>query len=202
VSFLAAITIVTGLLAMGDRGQRSGFLAAANTVLIPTAAAAADTDPIFDTAAPLDRQRWTGIVIHHSGQPAGDIESLTRLHESYGYSAGLGYHFVIGNGNGLGDGVIHVGNRWNQQLPGAHTAGPTGAAHNQHSIGICLIGNGDRRPFTPQQMAQLVSLVRRLQRELDIPAQRVWLHREIAPGLTDSPGRLFAAGEMREQLAN
>src|SRR5207249_11104331 len=128
----------TGLLALRDRlwisGPDAGFLLT-NLETVgekPTAAG----DPIFQLKSPLDRQRWTGIVIHHLGEPAGDADSVTRKHLSYGYK-GLGYHFLIGNGNGLGDGVVHVGYRWNEQLPGAHVLGPAGTAHNQHSIGIC-----------------------------------------------------------------
>jgi hypothetical protein len=121
-----------------------------------------------------------------------------RQHLGYGYQ-GLGYHFLIGNGNGLGDGVVHVGYRWNLQLPGAHTTGPQMDWHNQRSIGVCLIGNGDRRPFTPRQIQNLTVLVEQLQRELDIPADRVSLHRDVAPGIS-SPGRFFPEGKLREAL--
>lgn len=194
LSFLVATTAVTALLALGDERVQWGFLAT-NTSLLD---APPDVDPIFRLHAPLDRQRWTGIVIHHSGEPAGDAQLIHRLHLGLGYH-GLGHHFLIGNGNGLGDGVVHVGYRWNEQLPGAHTAGPRGDYHNQHSVGICLIGNGDRRPFTERQMTQLISLVRRLQRQLDIPAGAVSLHREVAAGVR-SPGRFFPAAAFEEQL--
>lgn len=193
-SFLAAMTLVTGILAMGDDTNRSGFLATSVArVGDPTA-----RDPIFDTETPLDRQRWTGIVIHHLGEPAGDAESINRLHLGYGYQ-GLGYHFLIGNGNGLGDGVVHIGYRWNEQLPGAHAVGPDADVHNQSSIAICLVGNGNRRPFTDAQVDKLGHLVQRLQRELRIPARRVLLHQEIAEDV-DSPGRFFPAARFHEQL--
>lgn len=191
------MTLVTGILALGQSGSRSGFVAASVTTF-GGGQNADGLDAVFQIEAPLDRQRWDGIVIHHLGEPAGDAEYIHRLHTSYGYQ-GLGYHFVIGNGNGMGDGVIHVGYRWNEQLPGAHVMGPAGREHNQHSIGICLVGNGDRRAFTDNQLRQLVLLVRALQRELSIPADHVYLHRDLARG-TNSPGRMFPAAELREQL--
>ena len=192
--FIGAMTLGGGLLALGDAEVSSGFIAASPGWVSEMPAAA---DPISHTRVPAAPDQWTGILIHHSDQPAGDALSLHRRHLDMGL-AGLGYHFVIGNGNGMGDGVIHVGYRWTDQLAGAHAA--RGAdEHNLHSIGICLIGNGDRRPFTERQMRQLVNLVQRLQREHNIPANAVKLHREVAGGVT-SPGRFFAAGQLREQL--
>jgi hypothetical protein len=194
--FLASVTVVCGVLALADDGITGGFLTA-HTTLVSGSQSGSD-DPICNPPSPIDRTRWNGIVIHHSGQPAGDGESMHRLHLSYGYS-GLGYHFIIGNGNGLGDGVIHVGYRWSRQLPGVHTAGPLADQHNKRSIGICLIGNGDRRSFTPRQLEQLITLVQRLQRELDISAERVYLQSELGTGST-SPGQLFPAAQFREML--
>lgn len=189
------MTTVAGLLAMHDNQTSSGFLL--TSVEVVSRQPIAD-DPVFQTAQPLDRQRWTSIVIHDLGEPGGDAESINRQHLALGYQ-GLGYHFLIGNGNGLGDGVIHVGYRWNEQLPGAHVAGPDQAHYNQHAIGICLIGNGDRRPFTDRQMAQLVNLVQRLQQKLGIPAKNVYLHRDLN-AQTASPGRFFTAAQLHEQL--
>ena len=198
--FLGAMTLVAGLMAWNDRagvsGPGAGFLL--TNVQVVGDRSASQSDPVFQLKASLDRQRWTGIVIHDSGEPAGDADSITRKHLSYGYK-GLGYHFLIGNGNGLGDGTVQVGYRWNEQLPGAHVLGPAGTAHNQHSIGICLIGNGDRHEFTETQMTQLVNLVQRLQRELKIPARKVVMHRDLASS-TGSPGRHFAEAELRQQL--
>jgi hypothetical protein len=197
LSFLASMTLVTGLLVPGEGGLSGGRLIAAT---VGTVGGRAPADSILPRDVPLDRRRWEGIVIHHLGRPAGDAQSIHRLHQSYGYQ-GLGYHFLIGNGCGLGDGIIHVGYRWNEQQPGAHIART--AEHeqylNEHTIGICLIGNGDRRPFTDKQMRSLVSLVRRLQHDLDIPRSRVYQHCELAPGVSD-PGRFFAVARFEDQL--
>ena len=189
--------MVCGLLVAVQNGPaQTGFLLTS----VDTVGQQNTSDPIFQIAQPLDRHRWTGIVVHHLGEPAGDADSINRQHVSLGYQ-GLGYHFLIGNGNGLGDGVVHVGYRWNQQQPGAHVPGKTNLAahHNQHSIGICLVGNGDRRGFTDRQLAQLQTLIHRLQTELDIPSDNVLLHRDLVQQAT-SPGKFFPAAQFREQL--
>lgn len=164
----------------------------------------------------LDRQRWTAIVIHHSGSPAGDAASIERRHFDAGL-AGLGYHFVVGNGQGLDDGQVVVGYRWERQLPGAHVARwtraqvdpalawtapsasvPDADALNQHAIAICLVGNGERRSFTERQLRETVALVRALQAELGIRSEAIYLHSDVAPVV--GPGRFFPIGDFRRQL--
>ena len=155
ISFVGAMTLVVSMLWFGQSGNRnSGYIAGSIGPMD-----AATPDPIFDLGSvAVDRERWEGIIIHHLGQPAGDAERVHRLHQSYGYQ-GLGYHFLIGNGNGLGDGIVHVGYRWTDQLPGAHVARVARDADrlNERTIAICLIGNGDRRPFTPRQRENLAT---------------------------------------------
>jgi N-acetylmuramoyl-L-alanine amidase len=195
-AFIGAMTLVAGLLLLSDGGGMSGGLPL--TMNTGQLTSQTQKDPLFDTDAPLDHARWTGIVIHHLGEPAGDAESIHRRHQSMGFD-GLGYHFVIGNGNGMGDGTIEAGYRWLQQKPGAHVIGSAGRLHNHHSIGIVLIGNFDRREPTEAQMRSLTTLVRRLQRELSIPASAVVMHRDLVGGIT-SPGQFFPEAELREQL--
>ena len=193
--FALAIAAVTGGLALVKQSSpHAGFL----LTNIDTIGQAPQNDAILQTRTPLDRQRWNSIVIHHSGTPGGDAESLTREHVALGLK-GLGYHFVIGNGSGLGDGVVHVGYRWIDQLPGAHVSGPRQVEYNERSIAICLVGNGDKRPFTDRQKSQLVSLIQRLQAELNIPARNVYLHRDLSR-VTSSPGRFFPAAWLQDQL--
>lgn len=192
------MTAVGGLLMALDRapGAPAGALALVN---LDSQRDASGFDAIFDTKTPIVAGRWTGIVIHHSGGALGSPETLTQQHNARGFK-GLGYHFVISNGQGAPDGQVFVGYRWPEQLPGVHVAGSRAEQFNRQTIGICLIGDGERREFTPVQIARLAELVSALQRRLGIPDGQVALHRDIAP--TSSPGRLFPEATFRQLLAD
>ena len=160
--------------------------------------------------ASVERGRWTAIVIHDSRSPAGDLASIERRHVDAGL-AGLGFHFVIGNGQGLEDGKVAVGYRWERQLPGAHASAamrmprPTranpapmdAAALNRSAVSICLVGNGERRPFTDLQLREASALVRALQAELGISSADVFFHAELVAG---APSGHFPAAEFRAML--
>lgn len=212
--FAGAMTAVGGLLLLLDGAAPQPVMASMTTTsAIARGTRAVQPESVLPTGANLDRSRWRSIVIHHSGLPAGSGATIERHQQSAGLS-GLGYHFVIGNGHGMSDGEVQVGYRWTSQLAGAHVVqrprseaqgarrvalGPNGLADlNEHSIGICLIGNGDRTPFTPRQIREVISLVRALQRELGIPATEVYLHRDLAD--VSSPGERFPAAEFESRL--
>jgi hypothetical protein len=159
--------------------------------VIPLSAVDAPTrgiEAIYETQTPVSADRWGRIVIVHSGQRTGSARSLARLHRDLRYGS-MGYHFVIGNGQGAPDGRIEVGPRWAVQSDGLYV---------DDAVVICLIGNGDEAPPTRRQMEQLRRLITSLQARLDIPADRVRLHSELAP--TTSPGRFFQAGWLRQHL--
>ncbi len=197
LSLLAAMTGVGGLLlaVQGRPIVRSDGLTL--TPLVSTTSAVG-IDTIFKTRQPLERATWKAIVIHHSGSPAGSPASLEAEHRANG-SKGLGHHFVIGNGRGMEDAELHVGYRWLDQHPGHHALGSNADWFNRNAISICLVGNGDRQSFSPAQLARLRQLVTALRTNLQIPADRVYLHSDIAQ--TTSPGRLFPVSWLREQVA-
>ena len=63
--------------------------------------------------APVRPGRWQYIVIHHSGVDTGTVKAMDKYHREVRHMEnGLAYHFVIGNGSGMGDGEIAVGRRW------------------------------------------------------------------------------------------
>lgn len=135
------------------------------------------------------RQGWTHIVLHHSGTPQGNVRDMDRYHrERRRMANGLGYHFVIGNGNGMRDGEIGIGPRWRRQQDGGHLAS---AAQNRYSIGICLIGNFERSHPTARQMESLRALVRYLQQRSGIPRSQITTHTLINIRPTACPGRNF-----------
>lgn len=197
-SLVAAMTCVGGLLMVVDGGRGPGLDGLKLPPMIAPSAGPSSVEAVFSTRQSLDRERWLSIVVHHSGSPYGSPESISAAHRALNLR-GLGYHFVIGNGNGLGDGEIYAGFRWMDQLPGAHAAGDRAEWYNQHSIGICLVGDGNRRGFSGAQLQRLAQLVSALSRELDIPEDRIVLHSDIAS--TRDPGRYFPAAAFREQVA-
>ena len=170
-------------------------------------AAVASAPRITPRDAAVDHGRWRAIVIHDSGTPAGDLRSIERRHQQAGL-AGLGFHFVVGNGQGMDDGAVAVGPRWERQLAGAHAArgwrtpgGAPGAvsldaaALNQSAIAICLVGRADRRPFTDRQCREARALVRQLQEEFGIADDAVFLACELQGIGVESMGswQLFRA---------
>jgi len=199
--FGAAMTAAAGFLVVTGGGFRPVTVAA--TIVSGTGALVSSASTL-GPQVPVDHARWKSIVIHHSGTPAGSPDSIERIHRSWGY-ASLGYHFVIGNGFDFGDGAVARGPRWVRQEPGAHVrdrdngAQPDARWFNEHAIGICLVGNGERRSFTEAQLRSLVDLVTELQREFAIPDTQVFLHSDLAS--VASPGRFFPVAAFDSSLA-
>ena len=191
-SFAGAMTLVTGaLFVLG--GKDAGPMTGRSITPLVDVNTPQAMESVFTPAVEIEQGRWNAIVIHHTGEPSGSPASIDAGHREQGL-AGLGYHFVIGNGVQMGDGEVHAGFRWVDQLAGAHVAGPSGAEWNQNAIGIALVGNGDRRPFTDTQMNRLVALTSELARRLDIPSERIYLHTDLAA--VSSPGRYFEASSL------
>lgn len=140
-------------------------------------------------SAPVKPGRWKRIVIHHSGTLEGTIKGMNEYHLKERHMVnGLAYHFVIGNGRGLGDGMIYVGNRWRKQINGGHLASE---AQNATSLGICLVGNFDLRLPTPAQLNSLTALVRALQARCHLTDKAVVTHQQINVIHTRCPGKRF-----------
>lgn len=143
-------------------------------------------------------QRWRHIVIHHSGTTVGSAKGIDRYHrERRHMENGLAYHFVIGNGRGMGDGQIFVGNRWKRQLDGGHLGSE---ALNRTSLGICLIGDFQRDHPTRAQMQSLEALTEYLLHVTGLAPSNVTTHREIQPNHTECPGRYFSLTGFRAKL--
>jgi len=183
----AMLAVGTGLTVLNGGSPGAAVNGLSLTPLVRTTGASS-LESIFNTTADLDSERWTSIVIHDSGSPVGTPDSVKAEHRAMGLN-GLGYHFIVGNGAGMNAGAIHVGYLWLDQVPGAHVAGPEGNAYNNSSVGICLVGDGDRRAFDPTQLDSAAQLVAAIADRLGISADRILLHSELAQ--TSSPGRLF-----------
>jgi hypothetical protein len=196
-AFAVAMTSVGGLfwLLQGGPAPRLDGLALPAMV---AAAGPTSMEAVFQTRRPVEAGKWQAIVIHHSGSLYGTPASIEAEHRAMNLD-GLGFHFVIGNGAGLSDGEVHVGYRWMDQLPGAHVAGAKGDWYNRNSIGICVVGDGRRKGFTPEQISRLSQLVSSLCDRLNIPTDHVYLHSDVAQ--VEDPGRFFPEAAFREQLA-
>ena len=146
------------------------------------------------TPVPDDAKRYAGsrewnfIVIHHSASDSGNAVNFDKLHrEVNGWSRGLGYDFVIGNGNGSGNGQIEVGPRWIKQIDGAHAGVKK---YNRFGIGICLVGNFENTRPTNEQISSLISLIKFFQERYNIPSENVILHKHVKT--TACPGSTFS----------
>ncbi len=195
-AFVGAMTLGCGLLL----ALESNPVPRSDGLALPALVAAApgnSIEAIFKTRSTMEPGRWQAIVVHHSGQTAGSPASISRDHEAHNLR-GLGHHFVIGNGAGMDDGELHVGYRWLDQLPGAHAAGASGDWYNLNAISICIVGDGNRRPFTDAQMARLGQLIEALARELNIPRSAIVLHTDVAP--VSDPGVLFPSARFQQML--
>lgn len=142
---------------------------------------------------------WKHIVIHHTASEAGSVatihaEHLNRKDKNGNYWKGIGYHFLIGNGTGMGDGEIEPTFRWKQQMQGAHAGSKDHPEYNDQGIGICLVGNFENHRPSAAQLASIKRLVGVLKREYRVQSSQVLGHRDVKA--TACPGKLFPLSEI------
>ncbi len=148
------------------------------------------------------KTRWRYIVIHHSAGSFGDIELLQRVHQERQPGDpidAIPYHYVVGNGNGLGVGEIASDWRRSLDLWGAHVSSRN-TARNFFGIGICVIGNLEEETMPDAQFQALVDLTRRLMKRYDIPLRKIHGHGMIDGEATKCPGRNFPMDELKRAL--
>jgi hypothetical protein len=192
VTLILSMTLISGLLLLLEPSQVPQI---AQLSLTDPFGNFDDTNALFKTDEALSN-RWEGIVVHHSGGTHGDAAMLDREHRVAGDSQGLRYHFVIGNGDGAGDGAIQISPRWRGQMNAAHQG--VSPWYDRHAIAICLIGNGDRNAPSASQMQQLIRLTTALQKRLKIAPEQVVMHANISTA--SGPGIRFPASQFRRQL--
>ena len=147
------------------------------------------------------RRAWRYIVIHHSATENGsakafDTEHKQRRDQNGVRWEGLGYDFVIGNGNGSGDGAVEVGYRWRLQKRGAHAGNDL---MNEQGVGICLVGDFTKSRPTAAQMRSLSRLCNFLSDYCGIPRSNYRLHGDVKT--TSCPGPLFPRDFLSVQRA-
>ncbi len=142
------------------------------------------------------RRDWRYIVIHHSASESGNASQFDRYHRNVRGWNELGYHFVIGNGQGSGNGQIEVGPRWRKQKHGAHCKTPDNR-FNDYGIGICLVGDfetGGRPSYA--QMRALEKLVGHLMGVCGLSQSSIYTHGGVTHK-TSCPGRNFSLQQLR-----
>jgi hypothetical protein len=170
----------------------------------PVVSAPAYSPPLIESSLsndwkPQSKPRdWKHIVLHHTATESGSVESIHEAHiqntdKSGKPWLGIGYHFVIGNGQGMDDGTIEPTFRWREQMHGAH-AGASDPEYNQLGVGICLVGNFETSSPSPAQLAATRRLVAYLKREYRIDDDRVIGHKDIRE--TECPGKLFPLADV------
>lgn len=151
-------------------------------------------------------RQWQYVVVHHTATNSGSVESINDTHlknkdKSGNPWLGIGYHFVIGNGQGMPDGSIEPTFRWRTQIQGAH-AGSTNKDYNERGIGVCLVGNFENTPPTAAQRRSVKLLVQTLKSEYRISAAAVVGHKDIRASATECPGKLFPMSEIAADEPN
>lgn len=146
----------------------------------------------------VKEREWKYIVLHHTASQRGSVESIHQAHQQRKDKSGrpwlgIGYHFVIGNGNGMPDGEIEPTFRWRQQMHGAH-AGAGDPAYNNVGIGIVLVGNFEEKPPSSAQIQAVKRLVRTLKAAYGISSNNIIGHRDVKA--TACPGKLFPMAEV------
>lgn len=130
------------------------------------------------------------IIIHHSAFfQTTDLQTackhIEQSHLNRGYSA-IGYHFLIGK-----NGDIAYGRPLN--YIGAHCKN-----YNNHSVGICLIGNFEEEKPTSEQYQSLVLLINHLRKYFINSQAKIYQHKNL--NATLCPGKNFSIDKLNKLL--
>lgn len=109
------------------------------------------------------------LVVHHSAASENQsVESIENYHLSLGWE-GVGYHYLITN----------TGEVWRGRPEHYHGAHVKEQNINFKSIGICLIGDFDKKLPTGAQISALKTLLLDLQARYSIPNTKIVPHRHF-----------------------
>lgn len=141
-------------------------------------------------------KRWRYIVIHHTASEIGNLEYYKKLHQEERGWDDIGYHFLINNGTyNTVPGQIEESDLWKKRKSGYSTKN---WLVNTFGISIVIVGNLENHPPLPQQYESVISLIHRLSTEYNIPANRIFGHREIQN--TKCPGKYLNLAKIRQEI--
>lgn len=133
------------------------------------------------------------IVIHHS---------LTKDTRTLSWRAIRAYHKAVRGWTDIG---YHVGiefvDHYMEVLIGRpwHRAGAHAPGRNRDSLGVCLVGDFNKRPPNAQEWTVAVDTVIWICKIFAIPATRVLGHREATKNRT-CPGAMFDMDKFRKAV--
>ncbi len=135
----------------------------------------------------------THIILHHSLTKDSGTVSTQAIRNYHVFDRGwrnIGYHYIIEIVNDYPE--IFVGRMMTET--GAHTRGL-----NQKSIGICIVGNFDKKKPSKILWNKAIKLVKSLKIVFNIPIDNVIGHREYKK-TKSCPGFKFNMDKFREDL--
>lgn len=157
----------------------------------------------------VELRDWEFIIFHHTVNPDGVTtnnwatgEVIPETKELFGsdidishfrdrgFRNGMGYHILI-NPNG----VVQVGNRWINQLAGAHALVTKKIMKlsrndaNAKGIGISFVGNFNKRKPTPEQFITAQQILFEIAGNTRITENDLYRHDQF--DATSCPGRQF-----------
>ncbi len=168
-TLVATMTVVGGSLYALDASVRDGSVGVPTITPLYARSASSGMDAVFDNLR-RPQAAWRTIRIVHTRTPRSDAPTLEGK-----------AHFLIGNGNGLGDGELALLSAWASQEP----------VGGEGEVIVCLSGHGDRGPFSDTQRAVMVELVTLLSERLNVPSSAIFA----------DAGRFFDATPLVEALA-
>lgn len=127
------------------------------------------------------------ITVHHEGgtvvnfadvrSTSGRLELIRKAHLKCMKAGDIGYHYIIDRAGRLWQGR-------DMRFQGAHVSN-----HNEHNIGIMVLGNFDRQNPTSQQLVTLQMTLQQLMGEYQIATHNVFTHQELTQ--TQCPGKVL-----------
>ena len=142
----------------------------------------------------LKKEKIKYIIVHHSERDVDSPEFIKERHIKNRNFKDIGYHFLIGNGEmGTTKGKLYLGR--DTKFWGAHAYG-----YNDKSIGICLVGNFDKKKPSEKQIKKLINFLKEKMSEYNIPKENVLGHRELPNSEKTCPGKNIDMNEVRNLL--
>jgi hypothetical protein len=120
-------------------------------------------DPVEDAAfRPIMVQpaAWNRVEVYYSRTTSGNAQDLAVVSSLRG-TPRADFHFVIGNGKGVGDGQIQYTDNWTKQLT------------DNGIIRICVVADLYNSPATDYQIRRTTALVDALSRKFNIKTQYI-----------------------------